>query len=1551
MGTQRGVPPATAALLLVLLLVASLGPLLADAPAPEAGDVALDAPAVRGLVVDPMSIRDAIVVAVLDAEPAARPERVETWLATWTPTAVEWHAAPPAGLDVVREDLFLLIVAEGEDFALAWDFAAAHDDLAVREVLPPAGLLVQGTPDMLAAVSAAPWVVASHPVPRALVVDLPLVAAVALGAFEGAGVEVWVDGWRDEAGVRRAEVGLAGFTTDLDQATAPGLAEVHVLDEGRRAGVLAAPAADALIRLAADPSVAWVQRSPSFVLDNDRARTHLRVTGSSGIATAFNTDLNGSGQIVAVADSGLDGDHGDFGTRVRQVIDSIGDGSTADTHTGHGTHVSCTVLGDGTRSGGAFKGVAPQAALYFQALENDATGDLFAPSLHSLIKAAHNAGARTHTNSWGSKTGAGSYTVSTEDIDSRTNHYDRIDANRQGITVLFAAGNDGSGSGTVTPPGTAKNVVTVGSVWNRAASAPNQLVSTSSRGPTDDARIKPDVVAPGGRVRSCLAQEAQDTGSATWSNTWYQEQSGTSMATPNAAGVATLIREYLTEISFRPEPQGALVKALLILGARDIGTRDIPNNNEGWGLVDAVESLNPGGGRGIWVDDRSTLTYGGSRSYNFNVSSAGQSFKAVLAWSDWRGARQARTQLMNDLNLIVTAPDGTTYLGNDFASGRSRTGGSADAVNTVEVVLVDQAGTGLWTVEVEDIEHRGRRVQPYAIAVSAVGANDLRPDPAPVPGSITFGEAIPQVDMMITVGASVQNLGNFIARDVLVELSADAGIVGNRTVTLGPGETLPLTFQWTPQLSGLTDVILWVDRLDTLDEISDLNNEYGIVVNVTAPGIRVDADAVEKTLPDATTTFFAWQLLLTNTALLPTNASITAAEPVRRSDGVSMDDWFAGFNSTNVSLDGGGAAPLTFTLSTSGVPSPGAYDMVITGHDVDHAITYPLTLTLVVPTLPEARFERGWGQQTVSPVVETNVSVSLWNEGNADQGYDLSIASPSGWRVGLAAHGSVAGAPQGSTGTVARGALLDLPLVVQPPTDLVVTAGAQVEATLTMRSQVDVNRTWTLDLPFVVGVHHGGSLVLESDLGQVPPDAALPLQFSLTNGGNDDANYTPTIITPGGWSVTAPAHVLVAAGDTADLLITLRGDPSGGAGTLEVRMDSDHGERVTWEGPLDVLAAVDPRLTFARVVLEDGSTAGTPLGAGDHPPESPFQLVWSIRNQGSGTWRGSAQLSVPTSPLGWTAVCDGEHLELGPSATREVVCLVRLPRAQVAGSEPAVALQLEGDGVTRSDTVTLRVAILPSLTWSNDQVPTSWTSDEAQQVELLVTNVGNAPTDHVLEVTAPAGWTAAIEGATTVELAAGASRTIRLTVTPGSGEAGELAIGLRAGDDVVGATHTIALPAAAGDTRNAAGAVGTTLALSGVGIALLLLIATVVVLLGRSRDQSALSMTPPPGLSGLPPPPPPGFVASVAVPAPVGMPSLVPPEPASTLESDPNHTCWICLQHLAGAGWQACPTCGARYHAGPGCGVERLERCRNCEAPVDRFVLGRASPMIRHGAR
>ena len=641
----------------------------------------------------------------------------------------------PEELLTSRPDLRLVLVSTDFRFAEVRADVSEQNGVEVREYIAPSGLLVQGTQAGLARLTHVTGVASVQQVPLAMVVDYSMMNAEQ-------STPVRIESWRADAllpGVDISDNWGMRLHQELDSVANSFLSDSNFAETGRYDG----STSSSIATIAAEPSIAWIGSQPSLTIWNDQARNHMNI---NAMKQYYTTDLDGSGQIVAVADSGIDEDHGDFGTRIIGNVDVIGDGSTADAHSGHGTHVACTVLGDGSRGG--YAGVAPEAELYFQAMENDNNGNFQWSSINNMLNTAYNNGARTHTNSWGSESSSewGVYTSSSEDVDDRARYYDQFYSGREGLTILFAAGNDGPGSDTIGSPATAKNLLAVGNSQNRYTGAPNSIMDGSSRGPVDDGRIKPDVIAPGGYVRSCKAQEATDTGGATWTSTWYMEYTGTSMATPNAAGTAALIREYITEVAQRPEPQGALVKALMILGARDVGVRDIPNNDEGWGRIDLKGTLAPNNGRGIWVDDRSILSStGNSKSYSFNVTTPGQPFKAVIAWSDERGSRFSSTQLVNNLNLLVTTPSGVEYKGNEFSQGRSIQGGTHDSLNNVEVVLVDSAEAGLWTVKVTDASHNGGRAQPYAVAVSGVGVNDLRPDPSPIVTSFSTDIAIPQV--------------------------------------------------------------------------------------------------------------------------------------------------------------------------------------------------------------------------------------------------------------------------------------------------------------------------------------------------------------------------------------------------------------------------------------------------------------------------------------------------------------------------------------------------------------------------------------------------------------------------------------------------------------------------------------------------------------------------------------------------------------------------------------------------------------------------------------
>jgi len=430
--------------------------------------------------------------------------------------------------------------------------------------------------------------------------------------------------------------------------------------------------------LAALEGVIWVEPYFEPELFNDIGGGTIMQAGM--VRSAFG--LYGSGQIVAVADSGLDkgaaGLSADFAGRLvegQAICVYFGGRDTWNDFHGHGTHVSGSVLGNGKLSnsnptnhqyGGSYAGVAPEARLVFQAIDNAPGGGLecVPDDLSNFIfEPAYNLGARIHTNSWGGPTGGttsnpqyGGYTSDSKTVDSTT--WDLDD-----LLILFAAGNSGvdaNGDGfidadSLASPATAKNAITIGASENdrpainftwgigwfedypsdpifndRVSNNVNGMAAFSSRGPTDDGRIKPDLVAPGTFIISARSHDpSAGTGWGTV-NGDYMYNGGTSMSTPLVAGAAALVREWLTELRGFANPSAALMKAVLINGAADMSPGQYnspqeipasrPNNVSGWGRVDLAASLNPPAPQKIWLEDyTSGLTTGNSAQFNLTL--------------------------------------------------------------------------------------------------------------------------------------------------------------------------------------------------------------------------------------------------------------------------------------------------------------------------------------------------------------------------------------------------------------------------------------------------------------------------------------------------------------------------------------------------------------------------------------------------------------------------------------------------------------------------------------------------------------------------------------------------------------------------------------------------------------------------------------------------------------------------------------------------------------------------------------------------------------------
>ncbi|MGX7873189.1 S8 family serine peptidase [Mesorhizobium sp. ORM6] len=314
--------------------------------------------------------------------------------------------------------------------------------------------------------------------------------------------------------------------------------------------------------------------------------------------------------------------------------------------------------------------------------------------------------------------------------------------NKPDFCILFAAGNDGKDndgdglidSGSVTPPGTAKNCITVGACANDrpnisqtngdlwgptaaptaapAAGDPKNLAPFSSRGPTRDGRIKPDVVSPGTYVLSTRSRRLSEK---TWgygryaTATLYMFDCGTSMATPLAAGAVAVIRQYLRTQKKIASPSAALLKAVLILGAVPINGRNGPPDvDQGFGRVDVDAVVAPAAPLASTFVEGPKLATGDLQELQVQVAHAGLPLKVTMVYSDYPGAN-----LVNNLNLVVRAPDGSVTVGN------ARPGTTAmDNINNVECIATTAAAAGTWKVQVV-ASNVPQGPQPYALAILA----------------------------------------------------------------------------------------------------------------------------------------------------------------------------------------------------------------------------------------------------------------------------------------------------------------------------------------------------------------------------------------------------------------------------------------------------------------------------------------------------------------------------------------------------------------------------------------------------------------------------------------------------------------------------------------------------------------------------------------------------------------------------------------------------------------------------------------------------------------
>ncbi|WP_338782825.1 S8 family serine peptidase [Streptomyces sp. DG1A-41] len=283
-----------------------------------------------------------------------------------------------------------------------------------------------------------------------------------------------------------------------------------------------------------------------------------------GAPTAWKAGYDGKGVKVAVLDTGIDATHPDLKGKILKAKDFSGSGSTDDRQ-GHGTHVASTIVGSGAKSGGTYKGVAPGAELMVgKVLDDTGFGD--DSDIIAGMQWAVAQGAKVVNMSLGD--------VDTPDVDPLEKAVNDLSAS-SGALFVIAAGNSGPSDTTLGSPGSAAAALTVAAVDRH-----DEIASFSSRGPTVDGRLKPDIAAPGVDIIAAKAAHGTEGNDEA---PGYVSMSGTSMATPHAAGAAAILAQE------HPGWTGERLKAALTASTR--GLTGVTPYDVGVGRVDLTRAI------------------------------------------------------------------------------------------------------------------------------------------------------------------------------------------------------------------------------------------------------------------------------------------------------------------------------------------------------------------------------------------------------------------------------------------------------------------------------------------------------------------------------------------------------------------------------------------------------------------------------------------------------------------------------------------------------------------------------------------------------------------------------------------------------------------------------------------------------------------------------------------------------------------------------------------------------------------------------------------------
>jgi uncharacterized membrane protein len=940
-----------------------------------------------------------------------------------------------------------------------------------------------------------------------------------------------------------------------------------------------------LAGLASLEQLFWLEpdRAPQPVLDKSTRTLGARQAQNGGFQNdgvslwSYNNGAfegtTGAGVNISIADSGIDGTHPAF--------DGIA--------TGNGRWRAS----DPSGTPGKYAGMAPGAGLVGQA---NIYQYYWTYSYYDLCRDASTRGAYISSNSWGDS-GGGQYTSACREYDTYVRDSNLNVEGDQPLVVVVSAGNSGPTSITINAPASAKNVIAVGALGNDktgpyGAVSSTEIIGYSSRGPCADGRIKPDVCAPGVDVytasaanniyKGYLGTVPDDTDSSS-----YFVGGGTSAACPSVAGACALLVNYWRDKN-GATPSPALAKALLINGARPLAGYAYPGPDQGWGRVDVARSVISKPDRTIFtVDQSAPLSTGNTESLLFNVSSSAE-LKVSLVWTDRPGTPSATYALVNDLDLVITDPDGNVFRGNNFVNGQSVPGGTADARNNVEGFLLKSPRAGRYYINVT-----GYSVplgpQDYALVMSGV-FKQITADPEAVSASLT--PASPLEGDLVRLDFPVRNAGTGTASGFPYAMTVDGGMLSSGTLPdLAPGGTTGISADWVA-VRGDHAFVLEIDPAHLLDEMREDNNRalvsgtvlhYGVGASLEPAGATVDPGAVA-----------VLEALATNSGTAPDTLDL----------GVSVDlpGWSASLSLTSFTLGAGTAGKTQLSVASPALALARETATVTLRVASRGNATYTDTKMALI----EVRQIFSVSLPPPPPAVElypwekAGFEMSVRNGGNGEDLIGLDAAPQDASGVPLADWDATLSRDNILLGARSEGAFR---VEVAPPEGAL--AGNTSFTAVSAYSQGGLNASTTLTVRVKQYFDIDQSVVLKQS--EALPGTAVEAIYFLHNLGNGQDDVRLGTVLPPGWTASLPESVRLSARElrAGNLTIIVPAEELAGDFGLRFTAVSSGGELLSEN--------------FTVRVLQVFAVAASPSPRREAVyPGEPVELAISVSNLGNG---------------------------------------------------------------------------------------------------------------------------------------------------------------------------------------------------------------------------------------------------------------------------------------------------------------------------------------------